>query len=45
MAEESKKYCLKGPSDNGQVEDLLKDKNDKENRQRLQALISEWLRI
>jgi hypothetical protein len=39
------KYCLKGPSDNGQVEDLLEGKDDKESRQRLQALIAEWLRM
>jgi hypothetical protein len=45
MDTEKGKYCLKGQSDNGQVEDLLKDKNDQESRQRLQALIAEWLRM
>jgi len=43
--EKERKYSLKGPSDNGQVEDLLEGKNDKESRQRLQALIAEWLRM
>lgn len=43
--EKKRQYSLKGPSDNGQVEDLLEDKNDKESRQRLQALIAEWLRM
>ena len=42
---EAKKYCLKGPSENGQSEDLLDGMNDKESRQRLQALIAEWLRM
>jgi hypothetical protein len=46
MATDKKKYyCLRGPSDNGQVEDLLQNKDDKESRQRLQALIAEWLRM
>ena len=40
-----KVYCLRGPSDTGQVEDLLQDKNDSESRQRIQALIAEWLRM
>jgi hypothetical protein len=39
------KYQLRGPSDNGQVDDLLAGKNDKDGRQRLQALIAEWLRM
>lgn len=45
MEKEKGKYCLKGQSDSGQVEDLLKDKSDQESRQRLQALIAEWLRM
>lgn len=45
MTEELTKYSLKGPSDNGQIDDLLKGKKDQESRQRLQALISEWLRM
>ncbi len=45
MTEVSTKYSLKGPSENGQIDDLLKDKNDQDSRQRLQALISEWLRM
>ncbi|MCB1935501.1 MAG: SIR2 family protein [Nitrosomonas sp.] len=40
-----KKYSLIGPSDSGQIEDLLIDLDDKESRQRLQALIAEWLRM
>lgn len=45
MEKEKGKYCLKGQADNGHVEDLLKDKSDQESRQRLQALIAEWLRM
>lgn len=45
MTEEKRKYCLKGPSENGQIEDLLEGKDDKDSRQRLQALIAEWLRM
>lgn len=45
MSEEVKKYSLMGSSENGQVDDLLEGKNDKASRQRLQALISEWLRM
>lgn len=45
MTKEIGKYCLKGPSDSQQVEDLLVGKDDKESRQRLQALIAEWLRM
>lgn len=45
MTIETRKYCLKGPSDNGQVSDLLEGMSDKESRQRLQALIAEWLRM
>lgn len=45
MTTEPRKYCLKGPSDSGKVEDLLEGQDDKESRQRLQALIAEWLRM
>lgn len=38
-------YSLQGPSDIGETEELLKSKSGKEARQRLQALISEWLRM
>lgn len=38
-------YQLIGPSDEGQVSDLLQNQTEKEGRQRLQALISEWLRM
>jgi hypothetical protein len=39
------KYSLIGPSEASHVEDLLAEKGDKEARQRLQALIAEWLRM
>lgn len=39
------RYQLVGPSDRGELEDLLADKDDRAARQRLQALISEWLRM
>lgn len=42
---EPTKYCLRGSTDNGQGDDLLKNKTDQDSRQRLQALISEWLRM
>lgn len=45
MNANDRKYCLKGPSDNGQIEDLLDGLDDKGSRQRLQALIAEWLRM
>ena len=38
-------YRLIGPSEDGQAVDLLADKTDSKARQRLQALISEWLRM
>lgn len=38
MTTELTKYSLKSPSDNGQIDDLLKGKKDQESRQRLQAL-------
>lgn len=40
-----RQYQLIGPSDRGELEDLLADKDDRAARQRLQALISEWLRM
>lgn len=43
---EPTKYQLIGPSESGEVSDLLADKmNGKEARHRLQALIAEWLRM
>lgn len=39
------KYQLLGPSDSAQVDDLLKNLKGQESRQRLQALIGEWLRM
>lgn len=42
---DSSLYQLIGPSEDGQVHDLLSAKSDKEARQRIQALISEWLRM
>jgi hypothetical protein len=41
----SRTYRLIGPADSGKIEDLLEGKSDKEARQRLQALISQWLRM
>lgn len=38
-------YQLIGPSDDGNVNDLLAELNGKDSRQRLQALIAEWLRM
>lgn len=38
-------YKLIGPSDDGSSDDLLSHLNDKDARQRLQALIAEWLRM
>jgi hypothetical protein len=38
-------YRLIGPSEDGQVNDLLADRSQAEARQRLQALIAEWLRM
>jgi hypothetical protein len=49
MAEETKEppseYQLVGPSDDGSVNDILATLNGKDSRQRLQALIGEWLRM
>ena len=41
----SSEYKLIGPADDGQINDLLSGKTAKEGRQRLQALIAEWLRM
>jgi hypothetical protein len=38
-------YRLIGPSEDGKVSDLLAPLNAKDARQRLQALIAEWLRM
>lgn len=40
-----RKYQLVGPSDSGEVSDLLADLDEKESRHRLQALIAEWFRM
>lgn len=40
-----KKYQLIGPSDSGEVSDLLVDLSEKDAKHRLQALIAEWLRM
>jgi hypothetical protein len=49
MEEETKEppseYQLVGPSDDGSVNDILATLNGKDSRQRLQALIAEWLRM
>lgn len=49
MSEDAKEppseYQLVGPSEDGKVSDLLAGKTVKESRQRLQALIAEWLRM
>lgn len=49
MADESKQtpseYQLIGPSDDGNINDLLDTLNARDSRQRLQALIAEWLRM
>ena len=39
------KYRLIGPSDNGEVSDLLESLSENEAKHRLQALIAEWLRM
>jgi len=39
------KYRLIGPSDSGEVSDLLADLSEKDAKHRLQALIAEWLRM
>jgi hypothetical protein len=44
-AEPAANYRLIGPSEVGRVEDLLAGKPEKESRQRLHALIAEWLRM
>lgn len=38
-------YRLIGPSDSGEVNDLLADQSAKDAKHRLQALIAEWLRM
>ena len=38
-------YQLIGPADDGTISNLLNGKTNKESRQRLQALITEWLRM
>ena len=38
-------YQLIGPAEDGQIDDLLSGKSVKEGRQRLQALIAEWLHM
>lgn len=38
-------YQLIGPTEGGQINDLLSGKTAEEGRQRLQALIAEWLRM
>ena len=38
-------YQLIGPAEDGKISDLLSGKTAKEGRQRLQALIAEWLRM
>ena len=38
-------YRLIGPAEDGTISDLLSGKTAKESRQRLQALIAEWLRM
>ena len=38
-------YRLIGPSDDGEINDLLAPLSAKDSRQRLQALIAEWLRM
>ena len=38
-------YRLIGPSDSGEVSDLLADLSGKDVKHRLQALIAEWLRM
>ena len=43
--EPTSKYQLIGPAEDGQINDLLSGKTAKEGRQRLQALIAEWLRM
>jgi hypothetical protein len=42
---EPSEYQLIGPSEDGKISDLLAGQTAKEARQRLQALISEWLRM
>jgi hypothetical protein len=42
---EPSEYQLIGPSEDGKISDLLAGQKPKEARQRLQALISEWLRM
>ena len=42
---EERQYQLIGPSDDGEVSDLLASLSSKDGKQRLQALIAEWLRM
>ena len=42
---QNKEYQLIGPSEDGQINDLLTNLSPKDGRQRLQALIAEWLRM
>ena len=44
-SEPPSEYQLIGPAEDGQINDLLSGKTVKEGRQRLQALIVEWLRM
>ncbi|MDR4468489.1 MAG: SIR2 family protein [Nitrospira sp.] len=43
--EPPRQYQLIGPSDSGEVSDLLSDQSVKDAKHRLQALIAEWLRM
>ena len=45
VREAAAKYQLIGPADDGGTSNLLGGMDDKESRQRLQALIAEWLRM
>ncbi len=45
MADERNKYQLIGTADDGASGDLLEGLGTRESRQRLQALVSEWLRM
>lgn len=44
-SETAAKYRLIGPSDNGDVSDLLESLSENDAKHRLQALIAEWLRM
>lgn len=45
MTNNKVKYCLRGPSERGQVEDLLHGLDEIASHRRLQALLAEWLRM